>query len=87
MTFKTKTTFKRLAENHTGHIVFQHYGKNNEKILVFSPITPVPSNIECSECRTKQWNATNFSNLIHFCPHRELDVEITDYKSVFVGRK
>ena len=53
---------------------------NGKNSLTFAPITPVPSNVTC-ECGHNEWNATNFSNLIHFCPNREIDVFITDFRA------
>lgn len=79
--FRIKTTFRRLAKDDTGKIIFQRYGKSKEKHLVFSPIPPRDSGIKCDSCGLSVWNATNFSCDIHFCPDRELDVEITDYNS------
>jgi hypothetical protein len=78
-----KAKFKEIAEKNIGRILFMDYGRNKEKTLAFSPIPPIKSNMQCSECKTSQWNATNFSNNIHFCPDREIEIEITDYCSVF----
>lgn len=80
-----KATFKQIAERNTGRILIMRYGtaKQGEKYLVFSPIPPKDSTMKCGSCGWNIWNATNFSNDIHFCPNREIEVEITDYKSVF----
>lgn len=72
----------RDLQSHAGHIMFHVYtylGKRKE--LAFSPIKPVNSDMQCSNCGQKTWNATNFVNLIHFCPNTVLEkVTITDHK-------
>jgi hypothetical protein len=79
--FKTKTQFKTLtANNPVGRVCVQTYESNGEKKnLAFALITPRESGMKCSECNLSVWNATNFTNDIHFCPHREITVEITEF--------
>ena len=78
------TKFKFLQSNYTGYVVFKHYGKDNKKTLVFSPIADIPSNMTCDNCKQAVWNATNFGNTVHFCPDMESTFEVSDYKAAKV---
>ncbi len=79
---KITTKFKYLQAAHKGQIVFQHYGKDNKKTLVFSPIDDIASNMRCDNCKCSVWNATNFNNTVHFCPDIENTFEVSDYKAI-----
>lgn len=63
-----------------GRVFFQHYiSREKEQMITFALIEPKKGNIRCSACGLSVWNATNFACDVHFCPHRETTVEITDY--------
>lgn len=80
MNHKTKLTFKELQRFHKGRIILLSYS-NNTKTLAFSPVDNVDNNLPC-QCGHSVWNATNFGGLVHFCPDREMEVEVTDFKAV-----
>jgi hypothetical protein len=64
---------------YSGTIMIHVYGDTN-KCLAFTPLhEPVACGIRC-ECGHAVMNATNFVNLIHFCPNRKLQsVTVTDH--------
>ena len=76
---KIKDKFERVAEKYAGRILFHIHG---DKCLAFTPLTmDVQSEVLCS-CGHAVWNATNFGNLIHFCPNQVYEFEITKYQAV-----
>lgn len=78
---KITTKFSRIAKEHAGRILLHSYA-DNTKCFAFSPlVTPVQSTMKC-ECGHAVWNATNFGNLVHFCPDREMTVEVTDFVAI-----
>ena len=78
MTTTFKGSFKEIAAEFAGRVIIKRYGKNNDKSLTFMPVSPVPSGMRC-ECGNNEWNATNFENLVHVCPSRIMEVEVTDF--------
>jgi hypothetical protein len=79
---KMKAKYRDIARAHEGRILILAYSvRGVSKSLVFSPVPARPSGLMCS-CGNSDWNATNFGNFVHFCPDREMEVEVTDYRSV-----
>jgi hypothetical protein len=71
-----KMKFKFVADKYAGRILIHNY---NGKSLTFTPLTtPVSSSMRC-DCGDGDYNATNFGNVIHFCPNREYEFVVTDY--------
>jgi hypothetical protein len=79
-----KTTFDVLRRRFHGRILIESWGDGVlAKSLAFTPLAePVPSAMKCSDCGCSEWNASNFSNLIHFCPGKTYDVFVSDYRAV-----
>lgn len=88
MTIRTNLKFWQLQLMHANQICFINYGQSKEKTLTFAPLPRgVPtSTMKCGACGTSEMNATNFHNLVHFCPNREMEVFVTDFKAVEVKK-
>ena len=77
-----KDKFARIQRKYAGRILIKNYGAGMDKSLTFSPLTTgVASGLRC-ECGAVEFNATNFSNLIHFCPNKEYQFEVTDFHAI-----
>lgn len=84
MSGKIKVQFKHIAEKYRGVILIQHYTFDGSKrCLAFTPIDPVQfaGDHKCGSCGLSEWNATNFGNPVHFCPDREIEIEVTDFRA------
>jgi hypothetical protein len=68
-----KVKFKEIARKYNYIFSLVYNTAAGKKELAFAPIKPVPTDLKC-ECGLSEYNATNFFNLIHFCPEREIEV-------------
>lgn len=77
-----KDRFDRIQRKYAGRILLKNYGAGLDKTLTFSPLTTsVTSSLRC-ECGAVEFNATNFSNLIHFCPNKVYEFFVTDFHAI-----
>jgi len=81
---KTKFRFISTPANYNRIFIQTYRGVSGElKNLAFFPIKPVSmvGHIPCG-CGSREWNAHNGTNTIHFCLDREIDVEKTDFFAI-----
>ncbi len=77
---KTKAKYAELQRQYAGVILIVNYA-DRTKSLAFTPIESIDSQVLCA-CGHAIWNATNFCNPVHFCPNRELEVIVTNFRAV-----